>query len=86
MAELGNDVSFVVNCYDVSPTLNCCKGDQNECYSVDEFPLNYKLELIFVRLVKFTLLTDTFSNSPLTICEKNGNMIMLVIWPVIKYL
>jgi len=38
VAELENDVTFVVNCYDVGlPSDGCCKSDVTECYCVQEF-------------------------------------------------
>jgi hypothetical protein len=54
VAELSNDETVVVNCYDVvSTTLSSFKGGLNECLSVDKFPWNYNLELHFVGLIEF---------------------------------
>jgi hypothetical protein len=60
VVDLGNDVTVVVNCYDVvSPSVCCFGRDINECYSVDEFVCISKLELRFVRLaeIAYCLLT-----------------------------
>ena len=54
VAEVENDETFVVNCYDVgSPSYRCCKSDLSECYFIKKFIRIEIFELHFVRLGDF---------------------------------
>jgi hypothetical protein len=46
-AELGNEETIVVKCYDVGSPSQCCwKSDLSECYFVEEFSRSEILELL----------------------------------------